>query len=91
LLKEVVTDYLTKFDTLIGKSGTPGRCIGSSLSAADFYVFAFVDMIKCGQYEHVPAEYVDQFNNIMQVYKAVSELPNVQTTKAKEDESMWIC
>jgi len=91
LLKEDVTVYLTKFDTLIEKSGTPGHSIGSSLSAADFYVFAFVDMMKCGQYEHVPAEYVDQFKNIMQVYNTVATLPNVQTTKAKEDESMWIC
>jgi len=61
----------------VGESGS-AFMVGGDLTIADLVVYFLVKMIREGQFEHVPANYVDAWPQLAGLEKAVPEHPLVK-------------
>lgn len=61
--------------------------VGSELSLADIFIAANIQMIKDGQFDHVPKEYVDQFPTLCKLVEATAAAALVKEYMAFEEKS----
>jgi glutathione S-transferase len=66
---------LEKIEAFVGAHGSDGFAVGSSLSIADFALFATLSNLAGGNYDGVPPTVLDPFRHVQAVRKTVASLP----------------
>lgn len=78
--------HLTNLDNYIGKVGSGGNAVGSSITIADFYIFSALNQIVCGFYDGMTPDMLVPYKNLQAVRGRVGSLPEVVAWYDKQKE-----
>lgn len=77
LVDEVVPRYFSRLDQIAADNKGSSWFVGNSMTVADIKCYTFVQTLKAGVLENIPANVVDKYTHVLQVCKAVGETPKI--------------
>jgi len=83
------TKLLAKIDSLI----VDDYMVGNSVSLADVWAFYFLNFLRCGFWDGLPTDYLDQHPKLAQIVAKVSAIPAVRAyyTSMAEKDAKYTC